>query len=79
MPSLFDRPSSAGAARSRTPTKQWDPGLQQFVRTPSGVGCRRLGTSPVKHMDGVGGTVPRVGQRAMERSPGPGQYEVAER
>ena len=68
--SLFDRasaaPSASKASRRGGPSKQWDAGLQQFVTVKT----------PVKHMDGVSGTVPRVGQRALERMPGPGQYEV---
>ena len=67
MPALFDRAtSSERGPRSRGgPSKQWDAGLQQFVRP----------ASKQPFVDGTSGTVPRVGAKAMERSPGPAQYQ----
>ena len=76
MTSLFERSSSTAnssrSTRHRSPAKQWDAGLQAFVtvKTPT------QSSSTTKHTDGIGGTVPRVGARAMERMPGPGQYDV---
>ena len=67
MPALFDRSSSsAGSSRARVPSKQWDAGLQQFVRNQP----------TVQPADGATATVPRMGARAMERMPDPGQYNV---
>ena len=63
---LFERPrSSAVPSRRGGPSKQWDAGLQQFVRTP------------VQSADEPWRTLPRAGQKSLERSPGPGQYEVS--
>ena len=63
---LFDRASAVPPRRgSAGPRKQWDPGLQQFVRTTA------------QSTDADGRTVPRAGQRSLERSPGPGQYDLS--
>ena len=63
---LFDRASAVPPRRgSAGPRKQWDPGLQQFVWTTA------------QSTDADGRTVPRAGQRSLERSPGPGQYDLS--
>ena len=73
MPALFDRePTSSSRRRNNTeargPSKHWDAGLQQFVRSAA--------PAPTKNIDGVGSTVPRLGARALERSPGPQSYNL---